>query len=273
MSSQAKQTVQQFMNRIISLADEYEGFVNNMDSTNFMNLANDIQMSVYRELYPIYGDDSPWIDAVIQINENDGFFNWGHQNSGWSVTTSLSRGNHTSKWHPTNTVKTYTEYFWLLPFAILSVQHQNSGGYWIPMERYNSAIAITEDKTYDWTNRKVRYDFRPPRMHFDPINKNVEEVKIIYVPKPAPLTATNEYIDFWVHEHMELAVIMGAALLKIKDGGNGYAELMNAKDRYINNLKEMKPRDYGQPVHIPDVQHSMQYDPYATEHMNWIMDR
>lgn len=77
MAASTDITLRKWKNRILSLADVSENFVNNLDDDNFTNICNDTQYELYRLLFNIYGEDMIQTYADLLIPAGDGFYEWG----------------------------------------------------------------------------------------------------------------------------------------------------------------------------------------------------
>lgn len=300
--------VRELKQRILALADISEGFINNgatgagsssigtpsySTSSNFINLINDIQIEITRELYNVYRHNGPWVEQTIEVSAGTGEFNWGYQSAleqSWNTGRITSKSqinsdgeNSSSNQHLDSSgyfelnqsggginVTSYPEYFWLNPMYIIRVDRVDSNNVRRPMGRFNSASLVQDLTQKSWDQYQVRFEYTPARMRFDPINLNQESVVIRYIQKPYPLNDDDDKLDPWIAEHIQLAAIEGVIQLRTKEEGS-IQELIKMKADYLDRLHRQCARDFGQPLHIVDVQPDLDRhdDLYNIESLMW----
>lgn len=230
-------TLQKWKNRIISLADVNEDFINNLDDDHFTNICNDIQYELYRLYYNVYGEDMYQTYNDFVVPQGQGYYDF-------------SSGS----------------YDYYMPFAILRIDRLNAENRRIPMERFDLIQKNMDTSEYSWEGTNVEYDFRPPRLYFHPINQNEETFRLYYIPKPTVLVSNDGYVSLVTEEHIELATIMVAMHIFTKEQ-TSFTELEKLYNIYMERLKKMPPRDHGKPKHIIDVQGHP-----GTDRLAWLDD-
>lgn len=226
--------LEHWKNRIISLADVSADFVNNLDDDHFTNICNDVQYELYRVYYNIYREDMYQTYVDLNVVAGNGYYDF----------------------------TAATSYYYNLPFAILRLDRANTNNRRVPMERYDLIQEAFDTEEYDWDSVEVQYDWRPPRLYFNPINSNNETVRMYYIPKPSVLTSDEQYVSLVTEEHIELASIMVAMHIFAKEE-TSFTELEKLYTIYMDRLTKMPPRDHGKPKHIINVQDTTQYDRFA----------
>lgn len=235
-------TLTKFKNRILSLCDTSANFINNIDSDAFTNICNDTQYELFRTLYTIYGEDMAQTNVDYTVVAGLGYYDF---------TNTIVNGY-------------YTGIEGSQPFAIFRIDHL-VGTRRIPMKRFTIANEILDTTPMSWESCNVRYDWRPPRIYFDPINDVDTTFRMYYVPKPTVLTSADGYIHWITEEHMELATIM-ASMKVFAKSETPTTEFQRLYDQYITNLKLQLPRDHGQHKPIQDVQSLGNIDPFNREY-------
>lgn len=250
-------TMSQIKNRVLSLCDTSEAFINNMDDDNFTNIINDSQYELFRTLYTVYNEEMAQEKADYDVAAGDGFIDF------TTVTDEDYNAEHYYYYGGSIDIN--------MPFAIFRIDRLVNGKR-IPLKRYTIANKVWDDTAKSWGERNVTYDWRPPRIYFNPINADAEVIRIYYVPRPVILTEDTENIHWISTDHAELFSIIAAMKIYAK-GETPTTELQRLYDNYLLRIKQMLPIDHGQPKYIQDVQErgvfGVDCDSYFRERDDW----